>query len=149
MMWPETIKDWMETAFYIIGIGAAFASFLQYRQNSVRERAKWLFELYQRFYEQSKLRNMRITLDEHDTQFVQAESDRESLADLDEFLNFFEFLAFLWKSGEIKEQEVHAMFDYPLATIGTDRRVMDYLVKYGYEKLAEMLEKMGYANKKP
>lgn len=143
------IKDWIEMAAYGVAILAALGSFLQYHRNSIRERTRWLFELYQRLYEQKTLRTMRIRLDSHDTKFVSEEKDLDLLGDLDDFLNFFEFIAYLWKKGELQLEEVRALFAYPLRTIAEDEAVMIYVSKYGYDDdLGALLEELGYNGKK-
>jgi len=143
------IKDWIEIAAYGVAILAALASYLQYRRNSIRERTRWLFELYQRFYEQKTLRAMRIRLDDHDTKFVSEEKDLDLLGDLDDFLNFFGFVGYLWKIGELNLDEVRAMFAYPLQTIAEDEAVMAYVSKYGYAALlGTLLKELGYDGKK-
>jgi len=143
------IKDWIEIAAYVVAILAALASYLQYRRNSIRERTRWLFELYQRFYEQKTLKAMRIRLDSHDTQFVSEEKDLDLLGELDDFLNFFEFIAYLWKKGELQLEEVRALFAYPLRTIAEDEAVMVYVSKYGYDDdLGALLKELGYHGKK-
>ena len=138
------IKECLEIAAYIIAILAAVGSVWQYRRNSLRERSRWLFELYQRFYEQKTLKAMRIRLDSHDTKFVTEEKDLDLLGDLDDFLNFFELIAYLWKKGELQIEEVQAMFAYPLRTIVEDEAVMVYVSKYGYdEDLGVLLKELG------
>jgi hypothetical protein len=143
------IKEFLEIAAYVIAMLAAVGSAWQYRRNSLRERARWLFELYQRLYEQRTLRAMRIRLDSHDTKFVSEESDLGLLADLDDFLNFFEFIAYLWKKRELQLEEVRALFAYPLRTIAEDEAVMAYVSKYGYDDdLGALLKELGSHGKR-
>lgn len=138
-------KDTLQIVAYFVAIFTAGFSLWQYRRNSARERTRWLFELYQRFYEQPMLRTMRIRIDEHNTEFAAEVKDSELLGDLDNFLNFFEFVAFLRKQGEIKSVEVNAMFAYPLSTLATDKNVLAYIRRYGYEELNALLKELGYA----
>jgi hypothetical protein len=141
----ESLKDVLQVLAYGVAVFTAWFSVRQYLRNSARERTRWLFELYQRFYEQSALKSMRIRIDDHDTEFVVEEKNSELLGDLDNFLNFFEFVAFLRKQGEIKPEEINAMFAYPLSTLATDKNVLAYIRKYGYEELNALLKEMGYA----
>ena len=62
-----------------------------------------MFDLYQRFYEKSELKTMRALIDkgEEGTSFINAD-DAAKLAELDDFLNFFEFIAYLEKTGQLK-----------------------------------------------
>ncbi|MGH9789570.1 MAG: hypothetical protein ACRD5W_00045 [Candidatus Acidiferrales bacterium] len=141
----DTFKDFLQIVTYVVAIFAAGASWWQYRRNSARERTRWLFELYQRLYEHPALKDMRVRIDWGDTAFVQEEKDASLFGDLDNFLNFFEFLAYLRKQKELHLREIQAMFAYALSTISKDKAVLAYLRKYGYEELDALLKEMRYA----
>lgn len=142
----QQLKECLEIAAYAVAILAAIGSFFQYRRNSARERTRWLFELYQRFYEHSDLKKMRVKIDWGETAFVKKGEDKELLKQLDDYLNFFEFLAFLYKTREVKKKEIEAMFDYPLRTMAKDKDVRDYIAnpEYGYEGIRELFRLMRY-----
>lgn len=142
----RTWLDVLQVVAYLVGFVAALGSLWQYRSNSVRERTCWLFELYRRFYEESALKSMRIRIDWGDTAFISDEKDSQLLGELDNFLNFFEFLAFLKKRGEITSDEVKAMFEYPLKVVAANGAVLAYVKKYGYEELDALLKELRYAS---
>lgn len=141
----DTFKNWLEVAIYVVAIVAAGGSWWQFRRNSARERTRWLFELYQRFYEHAALRDMRVRVDWGDTAFVREDKDTGLLSDLDNFLNFFEFLAYLRRRNELKLSEIQAMFPYPLSTIAKDNAILEYLRKWGYEESDALLKELRYA----
>lgn len=62
-LWPASVNEWGQLVTYIIAILAAGFSVCQYYRNSKRERTRWLFDLYQRFYGQADLKGMRVRLD--------------------------------------------------------------------------------------
>jgi hypothetical protein len=136
----------LQIAAYLVGFAAALGSLWQYRQNSIRERTRWLFELYRRFYEDTSLKAMRIRIDWGDTGFIAEEKDSDLLGDLDNFLNFFEFVAFLKKRSEITVEEIRAMFEYPLKMIAVNGATLAYVRKYGYEELDALLKELRYAS---
>lgn len=142
----EELHTGMETLAYAVAIVAAAGSLWQYRRNSGRERTRWLFDLYQRFYDREEFKAVRVRLDAGDTKFVEAGDDPQLLAELDDYLNFFEFTAFLTREKELRKQEVQAMFDYTLQMLGKDRHVLAYIRKYGYEELDRLLKDFGYAS---
>lgn len=111
----------------------------------------WLFELYQRFYGDLDLKRMRVRIDWGDTDFCLKEEreNAELLGQLDDFLNFFEFLAYLRERGELKEIEITTMFDYPLQKIAEDKALTQYIRRQenGYEKLPGLLKQLGYPRK--
>lgn len=137
-------KDGLQAATYLVAIFAAALSWLQYRKNSARERTRWLFDLYERFYGQQTLRDMRIRLDTGRLEFL--DSDDEVPAEFDDFLNFFEFIAFLQRRNEIKKEEVNTLFAYPLQSLGKHAKVISYLRRYDYGELDQLLKDLGYAS---
>lgn len=139
-------KDCLQASTYIAAIVAAILSLYQYRRNSLHERTKWLFELYQRFYGQLTFRDMRVRLDERKTDFLHGGEGEKLLPELDDFLNFFEFIAFLQRRKEIKSDEIVAMFSYPLQTIGKNPDVMSYVREYDYGELDRLLKDLGYVS---
>jgi hypothetical protein len=146
MFLPTTLNQWLQGATYAIAILAALSSLWQYRRNSKRERTRWLFELYQKFYEQKNLKAMRVRIDRGDTKFIAEDRDVYLSDELDEFLNFFELIAYLQKRGSLRRDEVLVMFEYPLRTIAKDGAVLGYLSQYGYDNLRGFLEKLRYVD---
>jgi hypothetical protein len=144
--WGQSLKDWLQAGTYAAAILAAVFSLWQYRRNSLRERTRWLFELYQRFYGQPALRAMRMRLDLGETNFLGEAGDKDLAADLDDFLNFFELVAFLERRRELKRDEVEALFAYPLQTIGKNPDVVRYVREYDYGELDRLLRELGHAS---
>ncbi len=142
----EAIRLWAPTCAYFIGMVAALLSWYQYAKNSRRERSRWLFDLYQRFYGDPSLKKMASLIDWGETSFLRDESERQLWTELDEYLNFFEFIAFLKRNGQLKLGEIRSMFDYPLEKISDDPKVLAYLrlPEHGYEGLNELLKDLGY-----
>jgi len=142
----STVKECFEIAFYGVSIAAVIASAWTYRRNSSRERSQWLYELYMRFWDEESLQKMRLHIDGGNLSFVRNE-DPGLMPALDNYLNFFEFVAFRWKKRELPEKEIDSMFGYFLKQIGEDPDFRMYLNKYGYEQLSALLDKLGYSRK--
>lgn len=140
------LKDATQIGAYLAGIGAAVFSVMQYRRNSKRERTRWIYDLYRRFWELQALRKMRERIDWGDIAFLESE-DKNDLSDFDDYLNFFEFLSYLWKSGELELTEISVMFDYSLQQLGENFAIRSYLTKYGYEQLNALLDELRYSVK--
>jgi len=146
MDWLPAAKDGAQVVAYVAGAAAALISMWQYRRNSQRERAHWIYELYRRFWDQPTLRKMRERVDAADIGFLQRE-ENDVPADFDDYLNFFEFIGFLRKSGELKSNEIAVMFDYSLRQIGENSAIRRYLSRYGYEQLNALLNELRYSVK--
>jgi hypothetical protein len=121
-------------------VAAGFAAYV-YQRNSVFERARWSLSLYEKFYEATTLKQMRDSLDcFQDLDAVNEIVIREEPAFTD-YLNFFEFIAFLKISNQLKESEIDSLFGYYLNCLMRHDRVKQYISNpnNGYEGLAKLL----------
>lgn len=102
------------------------------------------FDLHQRFYSDPTLAEIRIRIEESQTASVPEEKDLLLLAKLDSYLNFCEFVAYLRRENQLNPGEIKAMFEYPLKSLAKNSDVLNYIWKYGYEWLSELLKELGY-----
>jgi hypothetical protein len=144
MNWKNRVEILYMTAATISAVGTAlaavFAAFV-YRRNSALERAKWASSLYEKFYEATTLKQMRDRLDcLNDLDRVNEIVIREESTFTD-YLNFFEFIAFLKTSKQLKDSEIDALFGYYLDCLNRHDRVKQYISnpENGYEGLANLL----------
>jgi hypothetical protein len=104
----STIKDWSQIAFYVVSFFAVIFSVWTYRRNSSRERSQWIYELYKRFWDDETLQQIRLHLDWGGTSCLNV-NDPINPA-LDNYLNFFEFIAHRWMKKELPAKEIDSMF---------------------------------------
>ena len=152
-------KDTIDGYSKIIGIVTALATLIvvgisafyavgTYRRNAALEHAKWLFNLYEKFYEKGHLKEIRNKLDCDETS-----KDVENLVqnqpfEFTDYLNFFEFVAFLKNSNQITIEEVQDLFGYYLNCLSWHQSVRSYLKPTGYELLENMLKEIADNRKK-
>lgn len=134
----ETLEIVSTFAGTISAIGAViaggFASFVYYRNSAFDS-------LYEKFYEETTLKQLRDRLDcLKDSDSVNEIVIREESAFTD-YLNFFEFIAFLKSSKQLKDSEIEALFGYYLDCLNRHDRVKQYVTnpENGYEGLARLL----------
>ena len=143
-----TLKETLEIVSMIAGtfsaigtvVAVGFAAVVYYR-NSAFERAKWASALYEKFYEETTLKQLRDRLDcLKDSDSVNEIVIKEEAAFTD-YLNFFEFVAFLKSSKQLKNSEIEALFGYYLDCMNRHDRVKQYVSnpENGYEGLAKLL----------
>jgi len=86
-----------------------------YWKNSALERACWLSSLYTKFYEAPDLKFTREVLDCNppDSPEVKKLVEEED-ARFSDYLNFFEFMAYLKACGQLSQNDIAALFDYYL-----------------------------------
>jgi hypothetical protein len=131
----------VQVVSYIAGVFAAFWAVLVYRSNSRRERARWAESLYSRFYEKEELKRVRDLLDctAGDPQVAQLVTVESSA--WTDYLNFFEFVAYLQSSKQLSRKDVEALFSYYLGCLKRHPNVVGYIrnKEKGYEYLRRAL----------
>lgn len=131
-----------QAIYYLLAAIAAWLAVLTYRRNSRLERARWLSSLYSKFYEALDLKMIRETLDctPPDGPAVQKLVHDED-ARFTDYLNFFEFMAYLKACGQLSTKDVTAMFDYYLRVLSKHEDVRKYVMddRNGYGYLKELL----------
>lgn len=124
-------------------ISAVFAA-AAYWRNSALERARWLSSLYTKFYEAPDLKVIREALDcnpPDSPKVRQLVEDQD--AGFTDYLNFFEFMAYLKACRQLSQQDVAALFDYYLRILSKHGDVRKYVLddRNGYGYLKRLLTK--------
>ncbi len=120
---------------------AAYFAYQVYKNNSNLERAEWLASVYEKFYEKDDLKEIREILDCDDEISLEiTKLIRDESAKFTDYLNFFEFVAFLKKENQLKLSEVDALFGYYLDCLNRRGDIRQYILKRGYELLDELLK---------
>jgi hypothetical protein len=130
-----------EVVLWVATLGGGFWALWNYHKSAKLERAKWMKELYEKFYEGIELKKIRDLLDEGNPAVI-SNWVREEPGSFTDYLNFFEFIGYLHESGQISLEEVRGMFDYYLRSLKENKLVADYIAdpNKGFEKLQKLLE---------
>lgn len=123
-------------------LGAAIYAVIVYRRNSRLERARWASSLYEKFYEREQLKEVRELLDCESNQERVDELVLKGKADFTDYLNFFEYVAFLKHSKQLEVEEIEDLFGYYLACLNRHNIVLKYIKENGYERLHHLLESL-------
>ncbi|HEY1262904.1 MAG TPA: hypothetical protein VGF06_05225 [Terriglobales bacterium] len=133
--------DWksiVQTLSYGVGALAAISSVLVYRRNSRLERARWMSSLYAKFYEQPELKMVRDVLDGSANSPEVLSMVQQETPGFTDYLNFFEFMAYLKDTGQLSVIDVRALFEYYLNCLRRHDTVRKYIADeskgYGYLK---------------
>ena len=145
------VKGPLESIFYLVSVIAIIFSILTYRRNSQLERAKWLNSLHEKFYEKDQYKNIRQII-EYETPKLDEirksiekskkggeEESIELRDELDDYLNFFEFIASLWKMEQLSLDQVKMIFEYYINRIADHKFLLDYITDQGFENLNALL----------
>lgn len=150
----------LEDLFYLVSSIAIILTIFTYLRNSELERAKWLYSLYEKFYEKRQYKNIRNIIDYENEKLVEIENSiKKSLTgekveftklrdELDDYLNFFEFIASLWKMNQLTLEQVKMTFDYYIKLISDHEFLVNYIgdERFGFENLNDLLNE--YKSKK-
>ncbi len=137
-MLDGTIIDWLK---FVGPAAAALWAAWTYHKRVKLERARWMKELYEKFYEQPQLKDVRELLDSGDPRKI-SELVRNEEASFTDYLNFFEFLAYLEESKQVNKNDMLGLFEYYLRNLKANREVIDYIENStkGFEKLRKLLQ---------
>ncbi len=140
-----------------VGLLTALFGLHNYYRQTKLEKLKWIQQLYEKFYntDQYRLIRQKIDFDNLDDLLPLLQKDEtesrnftlEQCNQLDQFtdyLNFFEWIAFSEKKGQLSYNDLDVMFNYYLARIVIiDKRHQGQIGKYmkdnGYEQLFRLL----------
>jgi hypothetical protein len=127
------------------GVGIVVAV-LNYRNQVRIKRAELLKSLFEKFYENTIYKEVRVWLDYgHLHAKLTAEDigvreiNEEKFTD---FLNFFEFIGVLYTSNQLTFRLVSEVFDYYLEKIKGDADCQAWIREYSFEKLKALLRRV-------
>jgi hypothetical protein len=153
-MLDPTIKDWIDFLFKIISTVGVVIAVITYRRNLKVKHAEWLWSLYQKFFENEQLKTVRKILIYHPDRFEKlfdttiTEEDEVLIEKVDDFLNFFEFIASLNVLNQISEKEIDMMFDYYLTAIYKNEHLKKYIKTEGFENLTALIQNRKRRNRR-
>jgi len=141
------LRSWATTEhiYQACAASAAIGAAVTYWRNSVIERARWMSSLYSKFYEQADLKGIREILDsELPTSAEIQKLVEEQDARFTDYVNFFEFMAYLNECGQLSKKDVRALFHYYLGSVWKHEAVRKYILddKNGYDYLKKLLPKL-------
>src|SRR5271169_4089666 len=143
VQWVTAIKPILDALAVCATLIAASWGLDTYHRSVRLERAKWMKELYEKFYEDNRLKSIRDLLDGDDDEEITrlVQNGDPSFTD---YLNFFEFLSFLHESKQIRKEEVQGLFDYYLRSLTRNAEVRRYIddPSNGFEKLKRLLKQL-------
>ena len=157
------IRDLGPLGQFLSGLGAiglaglAFWARQSYRRQVNLEQMRWLQQLYDSFYNSDRYRAVRQVIDFDDLDqtlellrrgdadpYQLSLPERTQLDQFTDYLNFFEWVAFLEEEGQLTFEQLDAMFKYYLTRlleIDKNRQLRKYIQSHGYEQLDRLLDR--------
>jgi len=157
------IKDFGPLGQFLSGLGTIVLALLalwarqNYRRQVSLEQMRWLQQLYDSFYNSERYKEVRQVIDYDELGQTmellrRGDADPHQLslperAQLDQFtdyLNFFEWLAYLEEEKQLTFKQLDTMFGYYLARLSQvdkNHQLRQYIRDNGYEQLHRLLER--------
>jgi hypothetical protein len=142
--------DWLKLILDVSALVGGGLALWTFWRNARLRRAEWLYNLHAKFYESSNYKRMRYTLDyEPQPEFdklrnaVNTGGNDELAEALVDYLNFFEFIATLWKLKQLTIKEIAMIFEYYVLRLRDHDFVMSFIAKNGFENLDRLIIKLG------
>lgn len=138
-------KAWIDITIKALALIGVYIAAINYRSQRIIKKGEWLKSLFEKFYENATYKEVRRWLDNKELE-SKINSDYNVVSDEDEkftdFLNFFEFIANLEQEKQITKTDAINLFDYYLQQIKRSPVCMEWIKKYGFEKLDGLLNKI-------
>jgi hypothetical protein len=138
-------KEWFDIGIKALALIGVYIAAINYRSQRIIKKGEWLKSLFEKFYENDAYKEVRRWLDNKEIE-TKINCEDDSISDEDEkftdFLNFFEFIANLENENQISIKDVTNLFDYYLQEIKGSSVCMQWVKKYGFEKLDNLLNKI-------
>ena len=144
-------SDFLEPVVKIATVAGIIIALIQYRKNSQLEKAKWLAELYKKFYEEPNYKKMRAILDypnahkdeiENLKQNIGKDSEIKLQEELVDYLNFFEFIATLEKLGQLETGKINLVFGYYIKLLDKHEFVQSFISQNEFKNLQLLITKI-------
>jgi len=133
----------------------AWVAYKNYVYHTQLDRLKWLQQLFESFYAVDRYKSIRQQIDydglkrlmplllrsEHDPESLRSE-ERTEVDMFTDYLNFFEWIAFLESKEQLDFEDVDAMFNYylkRLLQVDHDEQLRKYIRDQGFEELDRLL----------
>ncbi len=157
------VRDLGAIGQFLSGLGVIFllitalVAYKNYTYHTQLERLEWLQQLFESFYNSDRYKSVRQQIDFDDVTILlsllrRSESEPKELrteervqVDLfTDYLNFFEWIAFLESKEQLNFEDVDAMSNYylkRLLQVDKDRQLRRYIRDKGFERLHRLLNR--------
>ena len=139
----------LDAILKISGLLGGIIALVTFWRNAKLKRAEWLYQLHAKFYESPAYKRVRHMLDyQPDPEFADlreavTQGGHDELAEaFVDYLNFFEFVASLWKMGQLNQREIAMIFEYYLLNLKKHEFVMEFITHNGFENLEALIARV-------
>ena len=113
----KALIEYLPLITYLSALAGGWITVATYRRNAGQKRAEWLYNLHAKFYESGNYKHIRRVLDyephpefDHLEKGLATGGKDDLVEELVDYLNFFEFVASLWKLNQLELGEISMFF---------------------------------------
>jgi len=153
--WGSWLTGIGSVLFALTALITGLLAVKEYGNRVSTAKARWLFELFEKFYEKPSYKEIRGMIDYDNMEAIVGairkdeakdgvfSAEQKNLFDkFTDYLNFFEMVAY-WKSRrQLDQGDIDAMFEYylkRLIEVDKGKEIRNYLEKEGFENLSRLL----------
>lgn len=147
--WLKVLLDVLPVVTGVIAVSTGIIAVRTFRKNAELRRAEWLYNLHAKFFESESYKEMRRVIDyEPQPEFgnlreALTQNVNPQLAErFVDYLNFFEFVASLWKLKQITTDEIAMVFEYYVRQLGDHEFVMHFVATNSFENLEQLIPEL-------
>jgi len=141
------VEDTLKTILNLSALIGVVLAVVTFWRNVRLRRAEWLFSLHAKFYESQTYKRIRHILDyQPQPQFNELrkavlEGGNDEIAEaFVDYLNFFEFVASLWKLHQLSTREIRMIFEYYILLLKERDFALDFIKNNGFENLSKLID---------
>ena len=140
----------LEIFVKLITIVGIIIAVITYLKNSKLSQAKWLSELFERFYEKETYKEVRLLIDYKTALYfemmdsIKKDTKPELQEKLVNYLNFFEFISTLNVEKQLSVKQINLVFGYYIHAFSKNDEIMDFIDKSGFQNLTKLINKVNH-----
>jgi hypothetical protein len=141
---------WLRIVLDVSALVAGAIAVVTFWKNARLKRAEWLYNLHAKFFESASYKRMRRVVDyEPKPEFgnlraaLTSGGDETIAEDFVDYLNFFEFIASLWRLKQLSIKEIAMVFEYYVLRLRDHDFIMHFIATEGFENLDLLIAELG------
>jgi hypothetical protein len=146
----KQVNEWIPIVTATLGAVGGWIAIVTFRRNLRLKHAEWIEKLHSKFYESQTYKRIRRILDyrcapdyENLQHAIDGSKSEDDLVEcFVDYLNFFEYIAILWKLGQLSQPEILMLFEYYLRLAKDHEFVLKFIREESFENLELLLSKI-------
>lgn len=143
----------LEIIFKLLTVAGIIIAVFTYLKNTKIAQAKWLSELFEKFYEKEMYKEIRLLIDYKTLKYhtlinsIEVDTEPELQEKLVDYLNFFEFISTLNVEKQLTLRQINLVFGYYINSINQSEEIVAFIQKSGFQNLPDLIIRVNHLRK--